>query len=305
MFRFDREQRTFEISGVKVGGQPGENPTVMIGSIFYKGDKIVQDEKAGIFDCEAAKALISKLEDISDRTGLPAMLDVVCSNPENSRRYLEFAAEATKMPILIDYVSEEAGLCGMEAAKDIGILDRTILNSINPETKPSIYEKAREVGLQSAIALTYSTKAIISFKERIKILETLIPKMESAGIRKILVDTVVLDIATLGLACKAIFEVKERYGYPSGCGAHNAVASWKTLKEKKDRILLMVCSSIANGLPIAVGADFVLYGPISDAEYMFPAISLINAAYAQILMEEGKRPPPSHPRFKISKLILK
>jgi tetrahydromethanopterin S-methyltransferase subunit H len=64
----------------------------------------------------------------------------------------------------------------------------------------------------------------------------------------------------------------------------------------------MACSSIVNGLPIAIGADFILYGPVSDAEYIFPAISLINAAYAQVLIEEGKRPPPNHPRFKISRL---
>ncbi|MEM2455537.1 MAG: tetrahydromethanopterin S-methyltransferase subunit H, partial [Candidatus Bathyarchaeia archaeon] len=61
-------------------------------------------------------------------------------------------------------------------------------------------------------------------------------------------------------------------------------------------------SSMANGLPVAVGADFILYGPVSDAEYIFPAISLINAAYAQILIEEGVRPPSTHPRFKISRL---
>lgn len=302
MFRFNREQTILDLGGVKVGGQPGENPTAMIGSIFYKGDKIVQDDKVGIFDRRAAEVLIANLEEISERTGLPAMLDVVCSNRENARRYLEFAADMTKMPILIDYVSEEAALSGMEAARDLGILDRTVLNSINPETKAPIYEKAREVGIQSAIALTYSTKALISYRERIKLLDTLIPRIESAGIKKILVDTVVLDIATLGLACKAIFEVKERYGCPTGCGAHNAIASWKTLKEKKDKILSMVCSAITNGLPVAIGADFVLYGPISDAEYMFPAISLINAAYAQILMEEGKRPAPNHPRFKISRL---
>ncbi len=302
MFRFSKEQMVFNISGVKVGGQPGENPTVMIGSIFYKGDKNVQDEKTGDFNREAAESLISKLEEISDKTGLPAMLDVVCSNPENARRYLEFAADVTKMPLLIDYVSEEAGLSGMEVARELGIIDRTLLNSINPETKPSIYNKAKETGIQSAIALTYSTKAIISYKERIKLLDVLIPRIKAAGIKNILVDTVVLDIATLGLACKAIYEVKEQFGYPSGCGAHNAIASWKSLKNKKNKLLTMVCSSIANGLPIAIGADFVLYGPINDAEYMFPAISLINAAYAQILMEEGKRPSLSHPRFKISRL---
>lgn len=38
--KFGREQIVIEIGGVKVGGELGENPTVMIGSIFYKGDKL-------------------------------------------------------------------------------------------------------------------------------------------------------------------------------------------------------------------------------------------------------------------------
>lgn len=302
MFRFSREQMVFDIGDIKIGGQPCENPTVMIGSIFYKGDKCVLDEKSGLIDSERAKNLIANVEEISSRTGLPAMLDVVCSNSENARKYLEFAAEVTEMPILIDYVSEEAALAGMETAKELGIMDRIVLNSIHPETKKSVYEKASDVGLKAAIALTYTTRAMISYKERIRVLDTLLPKIKYAGIEKILVDTVAMDVATLGLACKAIYEVKERLGYPAGCGAHNAIASWRSLKERKDKVLTMVCSAIANGLPIAIGADFILYGPVNHAEYIFPAISIINAAYAQVLIENGKRPSPTHPRFKISRL---
>jgi len=302
MFKFDKEQLVFDIAGVKIGGQPGENPTVVIGSIFYKGDKVVLDEESGKINQEAAEELIAKFEEISDKTGLPCILDVVCSNSVNAKRYLEFVANATKMPVQIDYVTDEAAISGMEAAKELGILDRTILNSFNPETKDEIYQKAKEVGIQSAIALTYSSKAVISYKERIRILDILIPKIKSAGISKILVDTVVLDIVTLGLACKAIYEVKNRFGYPCGCGAHNAIASWKSLLKKKNKMLTVACSAIANSLPIAIGGDFVLFGPISDAEFIVPAIAIINAAYGQVLMEEGKRPKPDHPRFKISRL---
>ncbi len=301
MFRFNSKQMTFDIGGVKVGGEVGENPTVMIGSIFYMGDKIVSDEKAGVFDKEKARELISKVEEMSERTGLSAMLDVVCTYAETARGYLEFVTDATYMPILIDAVSEEAAATGLESAKELGIIDRTVLNSVNPETREKVYQKIKETGLKAALLLTYSTKAIISSKERINLLEAMIPKVKAAGVEKMLVDTVVIDIATLGLACKAIREVKERFGLPAGCGAHNAISSWKTLKEKKDKTLTLTCSSVANGLPIALGADFVLYGPISDAAYVFPAIGLIEAAFGQALMEEGKRLNTTHPRFRIAR----
>jgi len=302
MFKFRKEQMVFEIAGVKIGGNIGENPTVMIGSIFYKGDKTVKDEINGEFDQEAAKKLIVKTEELSEKTGLPAMLDVISTNPKSAEKYLRFAAETTEMPLLIDAVSHEAAIRSLEVARDLGIEERTIYNSISPDTKESIYRKIKEVNLKSAIVLTYSTRAIISSKERVRFLESLIPKVKAAGIENILVDTVVMDISTLGLACKAIYEVKDQYGYPAGCSAHNAVSSWKALRKKKDPLLTSVCSSVASSLPVAIGADFILYGPINDAEYIFPAICLIDAAYGQVLMEKGKRPSSSHPRFKIARL---
>jgi tetrahydromethanopterin S-methyltransferase subunit H len=299
MFRFEREQMVFEISGVRVGGQPGENPTVVIGSIFYRGDKT--SDESGKVDKEAAQALIAKYEEVCDKVGLPCMLDVVCTRAENARKRLEFAADATKMPILIDYINDEAAVSALEAARELGIIDRVLLNSFNPETKGHVYQKAREVGLRAGVALTYSSRAVISYKERVRLLESLIPKMKEAGVEKILIDTVVMDLVTLGLACRAIYEVKSRYGYPCGCGAHNAIAMWRSLKQRKDRVLMAACSAVANALPVAVGADFVLFGPISDAELMVPAIAIVSASYGQVLMEDGRRPPPSHPRFKISR----
>ena len=300
MFTFSASQKVYEIGGVKVGGDVGENPTVMIGSMFYLGDKIVQDAENGVFDREKAEELVRRVEELSDKTGLPAMLDVVCSTGKVALKYLEFAADVTEMPILIDAVTEEAAIKGLEHAKDLGIVDRTILNSITPETKEPVYKKIKEVGLEAAVLLTFSSRAIISSSERVKLLKTMIPKVEEAGIAKPLVDTVVVDISTLGLACRAIYEVKDKFGYPAGCAAHNAVASWSALK-RKSKELRHVCSSIVNGLPVAIGADFVLYGPIKSAEYIFPAITLIDASYGQVLMEMGRRPSLSHPRFKISR----
>jgi len=299
LFRFGKKQIVYDIAGVKIGGEVGENPTVMIGSIFYSNDKIVENKKEGAFNHSQAEELIIKIEELSDKTGLQGMIDVVCTNPQNTRNYLNFIADTTSMPLLIDAVSPEAAIAGLDCAKELGIIDRTILNSLNPETKDIVYAKIKEVGLESSIALTYSSKALISYKERVKIMDTLLPKLKDAGIKKIIVDTAVLDIPTLGLACKALYEIKNTYGYPAGCGAHNAIESWGAIKRIKDNMLTTCSSSIVNGLPIAIGADYVLYGPVSAANYMFPIISLVDAAYGQIRIEDGKRPNSNHPRFKI------
>ena len=41
MFRFKQTQKVFNLGGMKVGGQPGENPPLLIASMFHNKDRIV------------------------------------------------------------------------------------------------------------------------------------------------------------------------------------------------------------------------------------------------------------------------
>lgn len=42
---FQTEQKVCEIGGVKFGGQPGQYPTVVVPSIFQKGDRVFEGAK--------------------------------------------------------------------------------------------------------------------------------------------------------------------------------------------------------------------------------------------------------------------
>ena len=41
MLKFKKEKKIVSIGKIKIGGKYGENQTVLIGSIFHEGDKIV------------------------------------------------------------------------------------------------------------------------------------------------------------------------------------------------------------------------------------------------------------------------
>ncbi|MGE5893266.1 MAG: tetrahydromethanopterin S-methyltransferase, partial [bacterium] len=73
MFRFQKDQKVFDLNGIKIGGQPGENPPLMISSMFHNKDRIVQDRK-GNFDRQRAKEIIKKQEELSAATGIPGMV---------------------------------------------------------------------------------------------------------------------------------------------------------------------------------------------------------------------------------------
>lgn len=297
-WEFNVGQKVFDIGGVKVGGVPGTRPTVLIGTIFYRKHGIVTDERRGEFDRLKAEELIKTQEEFSDRTGNPCMLDVMGATPEAMIRELEFAAEASNCPLLIGGVSLQARMEALRYVDEVGLSDRTVYNSIAPEYKPSELEALKRSDVNSAVFLAYQIRDFTS-RGRLRTIIKTIPKILEAGIEKLMIDTFVLDIPSLGSACRAIYEVKNRLGYPTGCGAHNAIGTWTGLKTKMGYQAKKPSTAVASALPVAFGGDFVFYGPIEGANYIFPAVALVNAAYSQISIEDGIRPDRSHPRFRI------
>ena len=298
MFDYTVPQKTYTISGVQIGGEPGQTPTVMVGSMFYNGDKTVSDPAKGVFDKPTAEKQLKEAEEASEATGLPSMVDLVAENHVAAQKYLDFVVDTTSMPIVLDVVSESEACEALRYASDAGVIDRIVLNSLNPHSGIDLYETIQETGLKSTIILTHETRYMLK-SDKSPILDDIVPKAEAAGIENILVDTAVLDIPTLGITAKAIDIIKNKYGYPCGCGAHNALSSWKRLKEKYSKDAQTIVKGVTNTIPTIIGADFVLYGPIKKASSYYPAVAMVDAAYSQLMMEKRIRPDRSHPRFRI------
>jgi tetrahydromethanopterin S-methyltransferase subunit H len=300
MWRFEVEQEKFTVGKVTIGGKLGENPTVLVGSIFYHKQKSLNfNEESGEFNRNECERLLKLQEEFSEKTGLPCMLDVVFPSKKWISRIADFITSVTDAPILIDAASAEIRLAALDYVKEAGFEDRCVYNSLNPESKKTEYEKINETGLKAVILLAYNTRDMTS-KGRVSAIKQVLPEAKGCGIEKIFLDACVLDVPTLGLAFKAIFDFKNELGFPAGCGAHNAINTWRGLKTKMGSEAVKPCAAVASALTIAAGADFILYGPIEDAQFVFPAAAMVNAAFDQIMIENGKLPPPSHPIFKIA-----
>lgn len=278
MFSFKTDQKTYEIAGTRVGGQPGEIPTLLVGSMFYTKHKIVTNEKAGKFDRDAAEALIRKQEELGDRTRNPALIDIVASSSEAIIRYIDFVAGMNEKPFLIDSASADVKIAAIEYAKESGLEKRAIYNSVSIETKEKEYAAIKENGIESAILLSF-TRDIMSSRSRAEIVEKLSPGMEESGITNILVDTFVMDVPSLTPSGRATIEIKKKTGYPCGTAAHNAISTWKGLKNLLGKEAVRSADIVANIMPAVMGADFLLYGPVEDCEYVFPAAFTIDTTY--------------------------
>jgi len=270
-----------------------------VGTIFYNKHKIVSDQNKGEFDREKAEACIKTQEEFSDKTGNPHMLDVVGASPEAMKKYLDFVSSVTDAPVLMDGVSADIRIAGLDYVKEVGLKNPIIYNSILPDYKQTEIDKIKETKTKNVLLLAFNMKEFTS-AGRIKAIKSLIPIVTGAGADQLLFDTTVIDIPSLGMASKALWELKDELGYPVGCGAHNAIGTWKGLKKKMGLQAHDPSMAVAAGMTVALGADFVLYGPIESASYMFPSIALIDAAYGQLIMEQGRMLDRSHPIFRIA-----
>jgi len=300
MFTFEAEQEVYDIGGVKIGGQPGEHPTAMVGSIFYKGDSILNDPQTGEFEEEPAREAIRTVERLSERTGNPAILDVIGDSPEALIKHVDFVSEVTDLPMFMDGPTPTIRSEAAKHVGEVGLQDRVIYNSIESSTKEveKEVEAIREAGINAAVLLSIDTRNL-TLQGRFDALEANLEVAERAGIEKTLVDPAVIDIPDSGFAAKAIYEIKDRYGIPAGCSPHNEVVRWE-LDDPMSEHSKMLRQAVANASIVFMGADFNLYGTIHSAPEMYEVISSADAYVGYgAQMGERRRPSQDHPLYSI------
>jgi tetrahydromethanopterin S-methyltransferase subunit H len=306
VFIFEREQVVYDIGGVRIGGNPGETPTVLVGTIFYGGDKLVHDAQSGDFDRTAAEELLSVQATMSDTTGNPAMVQIFSESSEALRKYIDFVVNNVDCPFLIDSTNPMVRVDGLRYAEETGLLDRAIYNSLNISATTSEIAALADIQHDCAIVLAFNPQDP-SIKGRKKVLETgggtlekgLLPLCEELGIKRPLIDGATTALgAGAGAAAAFIFVSKTLYGYPSGAGVHNAPSSWLWLRDikKTDKEIFKTCDVASNLIVQVLGADYILYGPIKNASHVFPVVAMADIFAAEsLVLEMGIEPAPNHP----------
>ncbi len=316
MFRFDKEQVVLDVAGIKVGGQPGEYPTVLAGTIFYGGHKIISDEKAGVFDRDKAEELIKIMEEMSDVTGNPCIVQTFGATSEAMVKYLEFVGEVTDAPFMIDSTSADAKVAGARRIDEMGLSERAIYNSINMSSEKDELDAVAATDISASIVLGFNPmepgvagKLSIWEDGGSALDEGLLAMSEKCGITKPFMDVAITPLGQgAGPALRTSFAVKSKWGYPVGSGIHNVPSAWdwlRTYKKPVDKGGLghaeawPVCDVGSNLIQQSVGGDFVLFGPIENSRMAFPACGMADIFMAEAAKDIGTEPVEEHPIFKL------
>ncbi len=310
MFRYKHPQKTFQIYKIKIGGQPGEHPTALIGSIFYKGHKIVKDEEEGIFDKETAEKLIKRQEELSDKFGNPGILDVVVPSIKAAEKYIDFVAKVTDSAFIYDAWPIEVRIKGLKHIVEAGLTDRIIYNSVSPLITEDEINAIKESKIKSAIVFSWNygypwVEGLLSVLKGEPGKKGLLEIARKVGIEKIMVDILAGGtVPAAGVSCNAVRTIKDETGLPAGYGPANATTGWIECK-KWGKDIYKACEAAIHAASVFSGANFLFYARIESADHIFPAVAAVDAMVATMCMEQGIQPVKEHPLYKLFPDVVK
>lgn len=303
---FKADQKIFKIGNTKVGGQPGELPTLLVGNIFYKGMPEVTNHQRGSFDEKSVLRWIRKAEELAERTGVPHFLDVMANYPQAMKKYITFVSDHSDNPFLVDGATPETRIASLNFVHELGLQDTVVFNALSPTTPKNELEAIHDSGVKAAILLAenevdYTPGGRVTILKGFDGEAGLLETARKVGIEKIFVDTIVFDVPSIAYAADAIRLVKNELGYPAGCSPANATYEWKRQQITALREGFAAYNASAHTIAQLSGANFLIYGPVKQARNIISTCAMNDAIMAYYAKRQlGIRPrTPDHPLNKI------
>jgi tetrahydromethanopterin S-methyltransferase subunit H len=287
VFRFEREQKVSTIGGLKVGGQPGENPPLLIASMFHNKDGILEDRKAARFDRKKAAELIHRQEELGRLTGIPSMVAMVANTPEEAKAYIDFYLQTTSMPFGIDMWMAEPRARATEYVARLELQDRFLYNSITPWDKDirGQVNKLKDLGIKHVVVQAFDDQDQ-SPSGRLKSLESILAQGADA-FETIIVDTSVMNLPATSFSLLANKLIKETHGLPCGGAYSNGTHMWKAIKDSWGLEGFKGMDAVVQGMASVLWSDFNFYGPIVTAPRIFPAVAAAHILLSTLVYGEG------------------
>lgn len=294
--------KSIKIGNCTVGGPLGSHTGLAVGSIFYDNHSIVEDAFAGKFNEEKAAALIARVNGLAQTYGVQMAFDVIGSDPDAFCRFLDFTADRTDLPLLLNATEAEVRVAGLEFAAKKGILGRSIFASLNEDTEDSEIEALGRNKPVAVMILANDVGDSTPEGSVAMIRNYFQPILDDIGCETPIVDLGVMDAPSVGIAMRGIQAVRQEFGYPAGCAFSNCFPQWTGLSSLgKDFVNLslataMVCCRMAGG-------DFLHFGIIEKARPMAHALGSAEVFLGFAAQElDQHRLPDGHALLKMFKL---
>ncbi|UCC19742.1 MAG: hypothetical protein JSV62_00250 [Promethearchaeota archaeon] len=178
-----------------------ESPPILIGTIFYQNESLVERKNPEVFNSLKAKKRIEKHQSLSKQYKIPSLIEISAPTPKSMKKYLEFYLDNFEPPFVLGG-NFESRLAGIEYLTESGIKsDQYIYNTISNLKNKDEIELIRKHRIKSAVILILGSENMTSTQRYAYLTEKNQPEDVSIinGLKKIGVEKIWIDVGVINL----------------------------------------------------------------------------------------------------------
>ncbi len=198
----DSEYYTY--GNIKLERGKFSSPPLLIGTIFYQNETLVDRKNPEIFNTQKAMKRIETHQSLSKKYKIPNLLEISATTPKSMIRYLEFYLDHFNPPFVLGG-NFESRVAGIEYLTENGIKsDQYIYNTISNLKNKKEIEIIQRNKLKSVVILILGSENMTSTQRYAYITEknqpnnvSIIEGLKKIGVEKLWIDGGVVNLESL------------------------------------------------------------------------------------------------------------
>jgi tetrahydromethanopterin S-methyltransferase subunit H len=268
------QESCYRYGNIKLGYGHFNLPPILIGTMFYQGQTIVERKEEKIFDQGKAKKRIDLHKMLAKQYNIPELIEISAVSPDAIVKYLEFYLDTYEPPFILGG-TYEARIAGIEYLNDRGQSpDDYIYNSVSSLKNKNELEFLKKNKITTVVILILGSPSMSSTQRYSYITENnqpgnnnILEGLKKYGVNKILIDGGVVDIESLAHIIEAQQMISKSLHLPVGTAPTLFLFKYSAprLNERfhtkyRKASIISLTSWFSN---------FIFYGAIEDAKVCF------------------------------------
>ena len=272
------ENTPYSYGDIKVGRGHFDLPPVLIGTIFYQGQTIIDRKHPEIFNPEKAKKRIDTQKALAKQYNIPDLVELNAFTPEAMTKYLEFYLDHFEPPFVLGGTFD-ARLAGIEYLEERGISpNQYIYNTISNLKNKKEIELIQKYNIDSIVILILGSENMTSTQRYNFITQknqpnnvSLLEGLNKLGVDKIWIDGGVITMESLAHILETQRLISESLKLPVGTAPNLYL-----FKFSSPRLNVRFHTRYRRASIMFIAAwysNFLFYGAIEDAKECFASAS--------------------------------
>jgi len=264
----------YSYGNVKLGRGAFILPPVLIGTLFYMGETIVDRNNPELFNVEKAKKRIDLQKTLGEKYKIPELIEISGNTPESMLKYIEFYLENYEPPFVLGGTFE-ARAAAMEYLNELGYKGNDyIYNAISNLKNKKELELLKKYRVSSIIILMLASENMTS-SQRFKYIteknqpnnQSILEGLKMMGIEQIWIDGGVITLESLAHILETQQIISTSYKLPVGTAPNLFLFKYSSPRlnikfhTRYRRASIMFAATWFS--------NFLFYGAIEDAKESF------------------------------------